>query len=125
MTRAPKIPPLDWRGQLVGLDADGRQAAALVHEPDAGWRAVIVGSAVNDDGVEYQWSRQAVDAAGQPVAHASVEDAMAAAAALGPEFAAEHEAAEEARRELQKREHAEAAAAALVVVDAVEGDQPA
>lgn len=69
----------------------------MQHDGD-GWRVVVHGTGVNDDGVAYTWQRQDLGRDGHPVLHASLDDALAGAGGLVPRFEEEHAAADERRR---------------------------
>jgi len=88
---------MEWHvseGQLDGFDPETLQHRATVSKTDDGWVLAIHGTAVNEAGDPYQWSRLERDAAGAVVAHATVGEARARAETLGPQVVAEYAAAE-------------------------------
>lgn len=92
---------LEWKvstGQLEGFDPDTLEHRCSITSTPDGWLLVIHGSALNDEGTAYQWSRQELDQAGAPVLQASVGEARARAEQLAPEYVATHEASEAERR---------------------------
>ncbi len=89
--------PLAYTGQLIGRDAAGSPVVTIQHDGD-GWRVVVHGQGVNDEGGQYDWSRQAVDASGTPLLHDGLDAALGAAQVLVPAFTSDHKEAEATRR---------------------------
>lgn len=92
---------LEWRvseGLLEGFAADTLEHRATVtRSTDGRWLVTIHGTALNDEGNPYGWSRQQLDEAGEAVLCGSVADARARAEQLAVAFVAEHAANEQAR----------------------------
>src|SRR5690349_23887326 len=86
---------MEWHvseGQLDGFDPETLEHRATVSKTDAGWVLAVHGTAVNEAGDPYQWSRLERDAHGAAVVHATVGEARARAETLGPQVVAEYAA---------------------------------
>jgi hypothetical protein len=88
---------MEWHvseGQLDGFDPETLEHRATISKSADGWVLAVHGTAVNDAGDPYQWSRLERDAAGGIVVHATVGAARARAETLGPQVVAEYAAAD-------------------------------
>lgn len=80
--------------QLDGFDPETLEHRATISKTPDGWVLVVHGTAVNEAGDPYQWSRLERDPAGNVVTHPTVGEARARAETLGPQVVAEYAAGE-------------------------------